>query len=244
MPDDSRWSSRGGGPTDEPLRGPRLRRGGEHSAPARRPPVPARAVVRRPGDRGGRRLQRRHRRRGRGAPGIAAGGGPSSGQQPGPGTRVRPRLPAGARGGRRRRLADHHAGGRHDQRPRRASGRMLVAARCGADVVLASHHAGGALVERQRARRVLSAPAAHAIRRTSASTPRRCRPSSASTAPERAATPATRATATPFIREGGFACKAEILIKLARIAPRCRRCPWCWTGRGARARARCACSPR
>jgi dolichol-phosphate mannosyltransferase len=97
-----------------------------------------------------------------------------------------------------------------------AVGRMLVAARCGADVVLASHHAGGALVNVSKHRRFFSSAAAHAIRRTSgldvqtvSSFFRVYRASVLHAAYAR--------YGDQFIREGGFACKAEILGKLSRM---------------------------
>ncbi len=94
---------------------------------------------------------------------------------------------------------------------------MLAVARDGADVVLASHHAdGGELVARAiprfaLARRLVGDPRDRRPRRQHRLLVlprlprRRC-----------CATP-TSATASAFIRERGFACKAEILIKLSRM---------------------------
>ena len=98
---------------------------------------------------------------------------------------------------------------------------MLATARSGADVVLASHHDDGELVNVTAHRRFLSKAAAYAIRRISrldaktvSSFFRVYRASVLRAAYER--------HGDDFIREPGFACKAEILIKLdkrgARIA--------------------------
>jgi len=98
---------------------------------------------------------------------------------------------------------------------------MLATARSGADVVLASHHDQGELVNVTAHRRFLSRAAAYAIRRISrldaktvSSFFRVYRASVLRSGYER--------HGDDFIREPGFACKAEILIKLdkrgARIA--------------------------
>jgi dolichol-phosphate mannosyltransferase len=98
---------------------------------------------------------------------------------------------------------------------------MLATARSGADVVLASHHDDGELVNVTAHRRFLSKAAAYAIRRISrldaktvSSFFRVYRASVLRSAYER--------HGDGFIREPGFACKAEILMKLdkqgARIA--------------------------
>ena len=94
---------------------------------------------------------------------------------------------------------------------------MLAAARDGADVVLASHHAGGELANVSRHRRFLSKAASSAIRRgggldasTVSSFFRVYRAVGAARA-------ATTRYGDAFIRERGFACKAEILIKLSRL---------------------------
>ena len=98
---------------------------------------------------------------------------------------------------------------------------MLATARSGADVVLASHHDDGELVNVTAHRRFLSKAAAYAIRRISrldaktvSSFFRVYRASVLRAAYKR--------HGDGFIREPGFACKAEILIKLdkrgARIA--------------------------
>ena len=93
---------------------------------------------------------------------------------------------------------------------------MLARAREGADVVLASHHAGGQLMNVGAHRRFLSRAASYAVQRTAgmrASTVssffRVYRASVLRDAYER--------HGDELIREGGFACKAEILIKLSRM---------------------------
>jgi dolichol-phosphate mannosyltransferase len=101
---------------------------------------------------------------------------------------------------------------------------MLTRAREGADVVLASHHAGGQLVNVGRHRRFLSRAASYAVQRTAgmqASTVssffRVYRASVLRDAYER--------HGDELIREGGFACKAEILIKLDRMGARVAEVP-------------------
>lgn len=93
---------------------------------------------------------------------------------------------------------------------------MLAAARAGADVVLASHHDGGELMNVARHRRLLSRAASSAIRRsggldarTVSSFFRVYRASVLAAGYER--------HGDGFIREAGFACKAEILVKLSRL---------------------------
>jgi dolichol-phosphate mannosyltransferase len=93
---------------------------------------------------------------------------------------------------------------------------MVAAARAGADVVLGSHHDGGELVNVARHRRFLSRAASSAIRRsggidarTVSSFFRVYRASALHAGYER--------YGDDFIRERGFACKAEILFKLARL---------------------------
>ena len=93
---------------------------------------------------------------------------------------------------------------------------MLSAARDGADVVLASHHAGGELVNVSRHRRFLSRAASSVIRRgggldasTVSSFFRVYRASALNAGYER--------YGDSFIRERGFACKAEILMKLSAL---------------------------
>jgi dolichol-phosphate mannosyltransferase len=93
---------------------------------------------------------------------------------------------------------------------------MLAAARTGADVVLASHHGSGALANVSRHRRFLSRAASSVIRRgggldasTVSSFFRVYRASVLHRGYER--------YGDSFIRERGFACKAEILMKLSRL---------------------------
>jgi dolichol-phosphate mannosyltransferase len=101
---------------------------------------------------------------------------------------------------------------------------MLTRAREGADVVLASHHAGGQLVGVGAHRRFLSRAASYAVQRTAgmrASTVssffRVYRASVLRDAYDR--------HGDELIREGGFACKAEILIKLDRMGARVAEVP-------------------
>ena len=93
---------------------------------------------------------------------------------------------------------------------------MLAAARAGADVVLASHHGSGALANVSPHRRFLSRAASSVIRRgggldasTVSSFFRVYRASVLQRGYEH--------YADSFIQERGFACKAEILIKLSRM---------------------------
>jgi dolichol-phosphate mannosyltransferase len=105
-----------------------------------------------------------------------------------------------------------------------AVGTMLAVARRSADVVLASVHAGGAMVGAGRHREVLSRAASYAIRRsagldarTVSSFFRVYRASALQAGYER--------HGDAFIREGGFACKAEILGKLVRLGLRIEEVP-------------------
>jgi dolichol-phosphate mannosyltransferase len=93
---------------------------------------------------------------------------------------------------------------------------MLAEARNGADVVLASVHAGGEMVGAGRRRESLSRAASFAVRvtagvdaRTVSSFFRVYRAGMLRSAYSR--------HGDAFIREGGFACKAEILGKLSRM---------------------------
>lgn len=101
---------------------------------------------------------------------------------------------------------------------------MMRAARDGADVVLASVHAGGELVNVGRLRRMLSRSAALAIRvsggvdaRTVSSFFRVYRVSVLRAGYDR--------FGQSLIQEPGFACKAEILFKLARLGSRVEEVP-------------------
>jgi len=93
---------------------------------------------------------------------------------------------------------------------------MLATAHSGADVVLASHHDDGELVNVTRHRRFLSKAAAYAIRRISRLDAKTVssffRVYRASILRE-----AYARHGHGFIREPGFACKAEILIKLDQL---------------------------
>jgi dolichol-phosphate mannosyltransferase len=93
---------------------------------------------------------------------------------------------------------------------------MMAAAREGADVVLASHHGSGGLANVSAHRRFLSRAASSVIRRgarldasTVSSFFRVYRASVLHRGYE--------AYGDAFIRERGFACKAEILMKLSRL---------------------------
>jgi len=101
---------------------------------------------------------------------------------------------------------------------------MLGVARSGADVVLASHHDGGELVNVGAHRRFMSKAAAYAIRsisgleaRTVSSFFRVYRASALRAAYLR--------HGDELIREPGFACKAEILMKLDRMGVRIAEVP-------------------
>jgi dolichol-phosphate mannosyltransferase len=94
---------------------------------------------------------------------------------------------------------------------------MLAVAREGADIVLASHHGDGQLVNVAAHRRLLSRAAASAIRRSAG------RGLDAKTVSSffrvyraEALRKAYDHHGVFFIRESGFACKAEILVKMAR----------------------------
>jgi dolichol-phosphate mannosyltransferase len=101
---------------------------------------------------------------------------------------------------------------------------MLATAHSGADVVLASHHDGGELVNVRAHRRFLSRAAAYAIRRTAGLDARTV---SSFFRVYRAAAlrAAYQVHGDSLIREGGFACKAELLIKLDRMQARIAEVP-------------------
>ncbi|HWH95011.1 MAG TPA: glycosyltransferase family 2 protein [Baekduia sp.] len=93
---------------------------------------------------------------------------------------------------------------------------MLERARGGADVVLASVHAGGEMVGAGRRRERLSRAASFAVRVTAGVDARTV--SSFFRVYRAAILRAAYARhGDTFIREGGFACKAEILGKLSRM---------------------------
>jgi dolichol-phosphate mannosyltransferase len=101
---------------------------------------------------------------------------------------------------------------------------MLFVASQDADVVLASHHAGGQLANVSRHRRFLSKAASSAIRRgagldaSTVSSFFRVYRSSILRA-------GYAEYGEGFIRERGFACKAEILIKLSRMGAQVAEVP-------------------
>ncbi len=101
---------------------------------------------------------------------------------------------------------------------------MLATAHSGADVVLASHHDEGELVNVTRHRRFLSKAAAYAIRRISRLDAKTVssffRVYRASILRE-----AYGHHGHGFIREPGFACKAEMLIKLDKLGARIAEVP-------------------
>jgi dolichol-phosphate mannosyltransferase len=101
---------------------------------------------------------------------------------------------------------------------------MVATARSGADVVLASHHAGGELVNVRAHRRFLSRAAAYAIRRT-AGLDARTVSSFFRVYRASALRAAYGVHGEGLIRESGFACKAEILIKLDRMGARIAEVP-------------------
>ena len=101
---------------------------------------------------------------------------------------------------------------------------MLERARGGADVVLASVHAGGEMVGAGRFRESLSRAASSAVRVTAGVDARTV---SSFFRVYRAAIlrDAYARHGDAFIREGGFACKAEILGKLSRMDARIEEVP-------------------
>jgi dolichol-phosphate mannosyltransferase len=101
---------------------------------------------------------------------------------------------------------------------------MLATARSGADVVLASHHADGELVNVRAHRRFLSRAAAYAIRRT-AGLDARTVSSFFRVYRVSALQAAYDLHGDSLIRESGFACKAELLIKLDRMKARIAEVP-------------------
>jgi dolichol-phosphate mannosyltransferase len=92
---------------------------------------------------------------------------------------------------------------------------MLACAREGVDVVLASHHGDGQLVNVSAHRRFLSRAAASAIRR-GAGLDARTVSSFFRVYRAQALRAAYARHGERFIREPGFACKAEILVKMVR----------------------------
>ncbi len=101
---------------------------------------------------------------------------------------------------------------------------MLAVARDGADIVLASHHDGGALANVSRHRRFLSRAASSAIRRSAGLNARTVSSFFRVYRAEILRAGYTRHGAG-LIRESGFACKAELLIKLSRIGAQVAEVP-------------------
>ena len=101
---------------------------------------------------------------------------------------------------------------------------MLATARQGADIVLASHHDGGQLANVSAHRRFLSRAASSAIRRSAGLDAR-----TVSSFFRVYRADMLRAGYTlhgdALIRESGFACKAEILIKLSRMGAQVAEVP-------------------
>jgi dolichol-phosphate mannosyltransferase len=97
-----------------------------------------------------------------------------------------------------------------------ALGRMIAAAAAGSDVVLASVHAGGALVGVGRFRRLLSR-AASCVMRHAAGLDARTVSSFFRVYRAEALRAAYDTFGDSFIRESGFACKAEILVRFADL---------------------------
>jgi dolichol-phosphate mannosyltransferase len=102
--------------------------------------------------------------------------------------------------------------------------RMLECAREGTDVVLASHHGEGELLNVSAHRRFLSRAAATAIRR-GAGLDARTVSSFFRVYRAEALRAAYARHGDRFIREGGFACKAEILVKMVRGGASVREVP-------------------
>jgi dolichol-phosphate mannosyltransferase len=101
---------------------------------------------------------------------------------------------------------------------------MIATAHSGADIVLASHHGGGELVNVRAHRRFLSRAAAYAIRRT-AGLDARTVSSFFRVYRASALRAGYREHGDALIREAGFACKAELLIKLDRMQARIAEVP-------------------
>jgi dolichol-phosphate mannosyltransferase len=113
-----------------------------------------------------------------------------------------------------------------------ALGAMIAVADDGADIVLASHHAEGELANVARHRRFLSRAASSAIRR-SAGLDARTVSSFFRVYRSQIVREGYAVHGDAFIREAGFACKAEILIKLSRMGARVAEVPVCldWSRR-------------
>jgi dolichol-phosphate mannosyltransferase len=101
---------------------------------------------------------------------------------------------------------------------------MLATARQGADIVLASHHDGGQLANVSAHRRFLSRAASSAIRRSAGLDARTVSSFFRVYRADMLRAGYTR-HGDALIRESGFACKAEILIKLSRIGAQVAEVP-------------------
>ncbi|HMJ36863.1 MAG TPA: glycosyltransferase family 2 protein [Baekduia sp.] len=101
---------------------------------------------------------------------------------------------------------------------------MLAVAQEGTDVVLASHHGAGQLLNVSAHRRLLSRAAGYAIRR-GAGLDARTVSSFFRVYRAQALHAAYARHGTRFIREPGFACKAEILVKLVAAGCSVREVP-------------------
>jgi dolichol-phosphate mannosyltransferase len=101
---------------------------------------------------------------------------------------------------------------------------MLAVAHAGTDVVLASHHGEGQLLNVSAHRRLLSRAAAYAIRR-GAGLDARTVSSFFRVYRAAALRNGYAAHGDRFIRESGFACKAEILVKLVGAGCSVREVP-------------------
>jgi dolichol-phosphate mannosyltransferase len=101
---------------------------------------------------------------------------------------------------------------------------MLATARQGADIVLASHHDGGQLANVSRHRRFLSKAASSAIRRSAGLDARTVSSFFRVYRADMLRAGYTR-HGDALIREAGFACKAELLIKLSRMGAQVAEVP-------------------
>ena len=101
---------------------------------------------------------------------------------------------------------------------------MLELARGGVDVVLASVHGGGSIINCSRTRRLLSYSASHATRRALGLDARTVS-SFFRVYRADALRRAFDVHGDALIVESGFACKAEILMKLARLDARVQEVP-------------------
>ena len=101
---------------------------------------------------------------------------------------------------------------------------MIATAQQGADIVLASHHDGGQLANVSRHRRFLSRAASSAIRRSAGLDARTVSSFFRVYRADMLRAGYTR-HGDALIREAGFACKAELLIKLSRMGAQVAEVP-------------------